>query len=165
MWPCIPVSSPGLSPELGLVASEQGHPTILPTEPVQIFWGQTMRGRVRAQALLGPAEQILGLHLGSQGSPQGSGLFSASLFKATPHAPMRRLLLRLLPAMLQASQALHQLLLLKLWPWGALAVFLQAQAIFAFPRPPAESLLPQHPVFGSCFKSLQLWARWGTCGP
>lgn len=89
-----------------------------------------MRGWVRAQALIGGAEQILSLHLGSQGSPQGSGLFSASLFKAAPHVPVGRLLLRLLPAMLQASWALHQLLLLKPWPWGALAVFLQGPGYF-----------------------------------
>lgn len=66
--------------------------------------------------------------------------------------------------MLQASRALHQLLLLKPWPWGTLLFFYRAQAIFTLHGPPAESLLPQHPVFGSCFKSLQLWARWGTCG-
>lgn len=95
-----------------------------------------MRGWVRAQALLGPAEQILGLHPGSQGNPQGPGLLSASLFKAAPHAPMGRLLPRLLPAMLQASQALHQLLLLKPWPWGALAVFLQGPGYFYISQAP-----------------------------
>lgn len=68
--------------------------------------------------------------------------------------------------MLQASRALHQLLLLKPWPWGGPWLFFyRARAIFTLPGPPAESLLPQHPVFGSCFRSLQLWTRWGTCSP
>lgn len=64
MWPCIPVSPPELPPKLGLVPSGwiQGHATDLPVEPFQIFWGQTVRDWVRAQALLGPAEQILGLY-------------------------------------------------------------------------------------------------------
>lgn len=61
--------------------------------------------------------------------------------------------------MLQASRALHQLLLLKPWPWGALDVFVQGPGYFyMLPGPQLRAYYPSTP-----FLALALGLC--NCGP
>lgn len=65
--------------------------------------------------------------------------------------------------MLQASWALHQLLLLKPWPWGGLDVFRRGPGYFyMLPGFQLRACYPSTPFLAL---AVQLWARWGTCGP